>query len=100
MGSVGIGIPGTLSPFTGRVKNANSVGSTAKPLDRDRCRRCWRRELRIANDANCLAVSKLTRRRRPLALKTVFWSVIGTGCGAGVALSGSGHSGGNGIAGE
>jgi len=97
-GSVGIGIPGTLSPFTGRVKNANSVWLNGQPLDED-LSALLTREVRIANDANCLAVSEATDGAGAGA-KTVFAVIIGTGCGAGVALNGQAHAGGNGIAGE
>lgn len=97
-GSVGIGIPGTLSPFTGRVKNANSVWLNGQPLDKD-LSALLAREVRIANDANCLAVSEATDGAGAGA-QTVFAVIVGTGCGAGVALNGQAHSGGNGIAGE
>ncbi|WP_336947863.1 fructokinase [Serratia nevei] len=97
-GSIGIGIPGTLSPFTGRVKNANSVWLNGQPLDKD-LSALLAREVRIANDANCLAVSEATDGAGAGA-QTVFAVIIGTGCGAGVALNGQAHSGGNGIAGE
>ncbi|EPH7221651.1 fructokinase [Serratia marcescens] len=97
-GSVGIGIPGTLSPFTGRVKNANSVWLNGQPLDED-LSALLAREVRIANDANCLAVSEATDGAGAGA-QTVFAVIIGTGCGAGVALNSQAHAGGNGIAGE
>ena len=97
-GSVGIGIPGTLSPFTQRVKNANSTWLNGQPLDKDLHRRLGR-EVRIANDANCLAVSEAVDGAAA-GKATVFAVIIGTGCGAGVALSGQSHIGGNGNAGE
>lgn len=97
-GTVGIGIPGTLSPVTGRVKNANSTWLNGKPLDNDLQQRLGR-EVRIANDANCLAVSEAVDGAAA-GMKTVFAVIIGTGCGAGVALNGQVHSGGNGNAGE
>ncbi len=56
-GSVGIGIPGSLSPYTGVVKNANSTWLNGQPFDNDVSRRL-KREVRLANDANCLAVSE------------------------------------------
>ncbi|MDU6080131.1 MAG: ROK family protein [Pantoea sp.] len=55
-GSVGVGIPGTISPYAHRVKNANSTWLNGQPLDRDLAL-ALQREVRIANDANCLAVS-------------------------------------------
>lgn len=97
-GSVGIGIPGTLSPFTRRVKNANSTWLNGQPLDKDLQQRLGR-EVRIANDANCLAVSEAVDGAAA-GRQTVFAVIIGTGCGAGVALNGQAHSGGNGNAGE
>lgn len=97
-GSVGLGIPGTLSPFTRRVKNANSTWLNGQPLDKDLQQRLGR-EVRIANDANCLAVSEAVDGAAA-GKQTVFAVIIGTGCGAGVALNGHAHSGGNGNAGE
>ncbi|EBY0373691.1 fructokinase [Salmonella enterica subsp. enterica serovar Toulon] len=97
-GSVGIGIPGSLSPYTGVVKNANSTWLNGQPFDSDvSCR--LKREVRLANDANCLAVSEAVDGAAAGA-QTVFAVIIGTGCGAGVALNGRAHIGGNGTAGE
>lgn len=97
-GSVGIGIPGTLSPVTGRVKNANSVWLNGQPFDAD-LRELLKREVRIANDANCLAVSEAVDGAGA-GFPVVFAVIIGTGCGAGIALNAGVHSGGNGVAGE
>ncbi|ECH9259001.1 fructokinase [Salmonella enterica subsp. enterica] len=97
-GSVGIGIPGSLSPYTGVVKNANSTWLNGQPFDTDVSRRL-KREVRLANDANCLAVSEAVDGAAAGA-QTVFAVIIGTGCGAGVALNGRAHIGGNGTAGE
>ena len=97
-GTVGIGIPGSLSPATGRVKNANSTWLNGQPFDKDLSRRLDR-EVRLANDANCLAVSEAVDGAASGA-QTVFAVIIGTGCGAGVALGGRAHAGGNGTAGE
>ncbi|AFJ47999.1 fructokinase [Shimwellia blattae] len=97
-GSVGIGIPGTLSPVSGRVKNANSTWLNGQPFDRDLAQRLGR-EVRIANDANCLAVSEATDGAGAGAA-TVFAVIIGTGCGAGIALNGQALNGANGNAGE
>ena len=83
-GSVGVGIPGAISPFSGRVKNANSTWLNGQPFDKDLSRRLDR-EVRIANDANCLAVSEAVDGAAAGA-QTVFAVIIGTGCGAGVAL--------------
>src|SRR5215472_10069385 len=57
--SVGVGIPGTISTKTGLVKNANSLWLNGKPFHKD-LGQALRRELRCANDANCLAVSEAT----------------------------------------
>ncbi|EIL1310743.1 fructokinase [Salmonella enterica] len=97
-GSVGIGIPGSLSPYTGVVKNANSTWLNGQPFDSDVSRRL-KREVRLANDANCLAVSEAVDGAAAGA-QTVFAVIIGTGCGAGVALNGRAHIGSNGTAGE
>ncbi|ECC9938363.1 fructokinase [Salmonella enterica subsp. enterica] len=97
-GNVGIGIPGSLSPYTGVVKNANSTWLNGQPFDSDVSRRL-KREVRLANDANCLAVSEAVDGAAAGA-QTVFAVIIGTGCGAGVALNGRAHIGGNGTAGE
>jgi len=97
-GSIGIGIPGTLSPFTQRIKNANSVWLNGQPMDQD-LSTLLGRPVRIANDANCLAVSEATDGAAAGAA-TVFAVIIGTGCGAGLAINGRVHAGGNGIAGE
>lgn len=97
-GSVGVGIPGSLSHYSGLVKNANSTWLNGQPLDKDLSQRL-QREVRIANDANCLAVSEATDGAAAGAA-VVFAVIIGTGCGAGVALHGRCHTGSNGTAGE
>jgi len=56
-GTVGIGIPGSISPYTGVVKNANSTWLNGQPFDRD-LSQALKRQVRLANDANCLAVSE------------------------------------------
>lgn len=95
-GSVGVGIPGTLSPLSHHVKNANSVWLNDQPLDND-LSALLQRPVRLANDANCLAVSEAVGGA---GLDVVFAIIIGTGCGAGIALNGRAHAGRNGIAGE
>ncbi|RWR00622.1 fructokinase [[Pantoea] beijingensis] len=97
-GSIGLGIPGTLSPFTRKVKNANSTWLNGQPLDKDLAA-LLQREVRVANDANCLAVSEAVDGAAA-GKSTVFAVIIGTGCGAGIALNGRSHIGGNGNAGE
>ena len=97
-GSVGVGIPGSISPYTGVVKNANSTWLNGQPFDKDLSQRL-NREVRLANDANCLAVSEAVDGAAAGA-QTVFAVIIGTGCGAGVAIQGRSQIGGNGTAGE
>lgn len=97
-GSVGVGIPGTLSPLSHNVKNANSVWLNDRPLDRD-LSALLERPVRLANDANCLAVSEAVDGAGA-GHSVVFAIIIGTGCGAGIALNGRAHAGRNGIAGE
>ncbi|WP_275076664.1 MULTISPECIES: fructokinase [Providencia] len=97
-GSVGVGIPGTLSPVTGKVKNANSTWLNGQFFDAD-LSKLLGRGVKIANDANCLAVSEAVDGAGA-GKKVIFAVIIGTGCGAGIALDGQVHSGGNGVAGE
>ena len=80
------------------VKNANSTWLNGQPFDKDLSQRL-QREVRLANDANCLAVSEAVDGAAAGA-QTVFAVIIGTGCGSGVALNGRAHIGGNGTAGE
>jgi fructokinase len=97
-GTVGAGIPGSLSGITGLVKNANSTWLNGMPLDRD-LSAALSREVRLANDANCFAVSEATDGAAAGA-KVVFGVILGTGCGGGVALNARVHAGPNGVAGE
>jgi fructokinase len=96
--SVGVGIPGTISGITGLVKNANSTWMNGKPFDKD-LGRALVREVRCANDANCLAVSEATDGAG-MGKHIVFAVILGTGCGGGIAVDGHVHSGLNGVAGE
>ncbi|XYD09740.1 ROK family protein [Methylobacterium sp. NMS12] len=96
--SVGIGMPGSLSPATGLVRNANSHWLNGHPFAADLGARL-ERPLRIENDANCLAVSEAIDGAGAGA--RVVWAVIlGTGVGSGIALDGRALTGRNGIAGE
>jgi fructokinase len=97
-GSVGVGIPGTMSAGTGLVKNANSVWLIGEPLVRDLERRLGR-DIRIANDANCFAVSEAADGAAASA-EVVFGVIAGTGVGAGIVVHGEVLTGVNGIAGE
>ncbi|ABO23295.1 fructokinase [Shewanella loihica] len=97
-GTVGVGIPGVISPFSGLVKNANSTWINGHPLDLDLGARL-EREVRVANDANCFAVSEAVDGAAA-GKGLVFGVIIGTGCGGGIAINGKVHGGGNGIGGE
>lgn len=97
-GSVGIGIPGTVSLGTGLVKNANSTWLIGRPLQAD-LESKLERPVRIANDANCFVVSEATDGAAAGA-EVAFGVIVGTGCGAGVAVRGGQIVGEHGIAGE
>ncbi len=97
-GTVGVGIPGTISKTTKTVKNANSTWLNGRPFDRD-LGVALSREVRCANDANCLAVSEATDGAGA-GKHMVFAVILGTGCGGGVAFDGRVHNGRNGVAGE
>jgi fructokinase len=96
--TVGVGIPGTISGMTHNVKNANSIWMNGRPFDRD-LSNALQREVRCANDANCLAVSEATDGAGA-GKRVVFAVVLGTGCGGGIAVDGHVHNGRNGVAGE
>lgn len=97
-GSVGIGIPGTISPATGLVKNANSTWLIGKPFDRD-LEVALGRPVRLANDADCFALSEATDGAGAGAA-IVFGVILGTGVGGGIVVNGGVLSGPNAIAGE
>lgn len=96
--SVGIGIPGTISPATGLVKNANSTWLNGQPLDRD-LESALGRPVRIANDANCFALSEALDGAA-VGAHTVFGVILGTGVGGGLVVDGRVLTGANAIAGE
>lgn len=96
--SVGIGIPGSLSPRDGTVRNANSTWLNGRRLRED-LERTLGREVRVANDANCLAVSEATDGAAAGA-GIVFAAILGTGVGAGIAIGGRALNGRNAVAGE
>lgn len=97
-GSVGIGIPGTISPATRLVKNANSTWLIGHPFDRD-LEAALGKSVRLANDADCFALSEATDGAGAGAA-IVFGVILGTGVGAGVVVHGRLLSGPNAIAGE
>ena len=96
--ALGIGIPGSLSPLTGRVRNANSTALNGQPLRED-LQALLQRPLGLENDANCLALSEATDGAGAGA-EVVFAAILGTGVGAGIAVRGQVLHGRNGIAGE
>jgi fructokinase len=97
-GSVGVGIPGVVSPVTGLVKNANSIALNGHPFDRD-LTEALGREVRVGNDANCFALSEASDGAG-LGYRTVFGVIIGTGCGGGIVVDGKMVEGPNKVAGE
>jgi fructokinase len=97
-GTVGVGIPGALSPATGLVKNANSTWIIGRPLDRD-LSSLLERPVRLANDANCFALSEAVDGAGAGA-RVVFGVIVGTGTGGGVVVARRVLTGPNAIAGE
>lgn len=97
-GTVGVGIPGTVSPVTGLVKNANSTWLIGHPLDRDLERRLAR-PVRVMNDANCFALSEASDGSG-VGASVVFGVILGTGVGGGVVVEGRPLQGAQLIAGE
>ena len=85
-GSVGIGMPGSISPATGLAQNANSTWLNDRPFADD-LERCLARPLRLANDANCFALSEAHDGAGKDA-RTVFGVILGTGCGGGIVTGG------------
>ena len=96
-GTVGVGIPGAVTP-SGTVKNANSTWLIGRPLGRDLEQRLGR-EVRLANDANCFAISEATDGAGAGA-DVVFGVILGTGVGGGIVVRGRGLVGPNLVAGE
>lgn len=96
--SVGVGIPGAISPATGLVKNANSTWLIGRPLDRD-LSTALDREVRVENDANCFTLSEATDGAAA-GVSSVFGVILGTGVGGGIALDGRALRGHHAIAGE
>ena len=97
-GTVGVGIPGAMSLATGRIKNANSTCLIGRPFKQD-LEAALGRELRMANDANCFALSEATDGAGRGA-GVVFGVILGTGVGGGVVVDGRVLTGPNAIAGE
>ena len=97
-GTIGIGIPGAESRFTGLIKNANSTWLNGQPLRRD-LQDLLRRGVRLSNDANCFALSEATDGAAA-AVSVVFGVILGTGVGGGIVVNGKVLAGANRIAGE
>ncbi|MEJ0065861.1 MAG: ROK family protein [Caulobacteraceae bacterium] len=96
--SIGLGVPGSLSPKTGRMRNANSVWLNDKRLQED-LEKALGRAVRLENDANCFALSEALDGAAQGA-EVVFGAILGTGCGGGVVVRGATIEGVNKIGGE
>lgn len=96
--TVGIGTPGAVSPATGRIKNSNTTCLIDRPLRED-LERALGREVRLANDANCFALSEASDGAAAGA-EVVFGVILGTGVGGGIVVAGRSLAGRNAIAGE
>jgi fructokinase len=97
-GTVGVGMPGALSPATGLVKNSNSTILNHRPFDRDLIAALGR-PVRFANDANCFALSEAVDGAGRGA-RIVFGAILGTGVGGGIVIDGRILAGANAIGGE
>ena len=97
-GRLGVGSPGSPSPRSGVIRNANSTWLNGRPFRED-LQRVLDRPVRLANDANCLAVSEAADGAAA-GDRIVFGVIIGTGCGGGLVVNGRLIEGANGIAGE
>ena len=97
-GTVGVGLPGSISPRTGLMRNANSTYLNGRTFRED-LSAVMGREVRVANDANCLALSEAVDGAVRGA-KVAFAIIVGTGCGGGLVVDGQLVEGANGIGGE
>jgi fructokinase len=97
-GSVGVAIPGAISPASGKVKNANSTWLIGQLLQED-LQQILARPVRLSNDANCFALSEAVDGAAAGA-NCVFGVIIGTGTGGGIVINGTVVEGQNRIAGE
>ena len=95
---VGIGTPGTISQKTGMMKNSNTTSLNHRPFKRD-LEEHLKREIRMANDANCFALSEALDGAAK-GYGVVFGVILGTGVGGGLVVNGRIHEGPNSIAGE
>jgi fructokinase len=97
-GTIGVGSPGSVSPRTGVMRNANSTWLNDRRFRED-LETGLGRAVRLANDANCLALSEAVDGAAA-GLNVVFAVIIGTGCGGGLVVDGKLVEGANGVAGE
>lgn len=97
-GSVGVGAPGSISPSSGLVRNANTLWLNDRAPSRDLAEALGR-PIRMANDANCMALSEAVDGAAAGA-RTAFAVILGTGCGGGLVVDGRLIEGSNGIGGE
>lgn len=97
-GSVGMGVPGSISPKTGMLRNANSTWLNGRPFKED-LEKALGRPVRLENDANCFALSEACDGAGTGA-EVVFGAILGTGCGGGVVVRSKVVEGANGIGGE
>lgn len=95
---IGVGMPGSISPRSGLIRNANSVWLNGEHFGDD-LQATLQRPVRLANDANCLALSEAADGAGAGA-RVVFAAILGTGCGGGVVVDGALVEGRNGVAGE
>jgi fructokinase len=95
---IGVGIPGSPSPATGHVRNANATALNGRPLGAD-LEAALGRPVRLANDANCFALAE-AREGAGRGAEMVLGLILGTGAGAGIAVGGRVLEGRNRIAGE
>jgi fructokinase len=97
-GTIGVGTPGSISPRTGTMRNANSVWLNGRDFRSDLCAALGR-EIRMANDANCLALSEVVDGAAS-GSRVAFAVILGTGCGGGVVVNGQLIEGAHGVGGE
>lgn len=95
---IGVGIPGSISPRTGLMRNANSTWLAGIPL-KAKLEEVLRRPVRLANDADCLVLSEALDGAGA-GKRTVFAAILGTGVGAGAMVNGNLLFGPNGMASE
>ncbi len=96
--TIGVAMPGSLSPVTGLVRNSNSTWLNGKPFLED-LKAALGRPVRVENDANCFALSEAVDGAAAGA-RVVFGAIFGTGCGGGLVVDGRIVEGANGVGGE